>query len=256
MRTKTTLSISEARKNIFLIAEEVQKKNAYYTLTERGRPKVVMLSAERFESLIKKKMGDFMNSVLGEEKTSSSWGYVLADEARENYEKRENIFHRALILRDDSMKKYSYKKGEDPKFLEDEYIKALLYVGLIEKYGYPIRYIELGRYIRTNGEERKRYIEVDIVINDKNNNAEIIFEVTSFHDYEKSRGKIIQDLFDIAGVINWGGKLKYLVYYSRSNENDALKEKISVIDYKKYKNFASWKKAGMPTENKIPAYLA
>jgi len=50
MDTKTTLSISEARKKIFKIAEKVQKPATYYTLTEKGRPKVVVLSADEFES--------------------------------------------------------------------------------------------------------------------------------------------------------------------------------------------------------------
>jgi len=50
MDTKTTLPISEARKNIFKIAEKVQKTAAYYTLTEKGIPKVVVLSADEFES--------------------------------------------------------------------------------------------------------------------------------------------------------------------------------------------------------------
>lgn len=50
MNTKTTLSISEARKNIFDIASDVQKPNNYYTLTENGRPKAVILSAADFES--------------------------------------------------------------------------------------------------------------------------------------------------------------------------------------------------------------
>lgn len=46
----TTLPISEARKNIFKIAKKVQKPAVYYTLTEKGRPKIVILSAEEFES--------------------------------------------------------------------------------------------------------------------------------------------------------------------------------------------------------------
>jgi len=50
MDTKTTLSISEARKKIFKIAEKVQKPATHYTLTEKGRPKVVLMSAEEFES--------------------------------------------------------------------------------------------------------------------------------------------------------------------------------------------------------------
>ena len=50
MNIKTTLSISEARKGIFKIAEKVQKPSTYYTLTEKGKPKAVVMSAEEFES--------------------------------------------------------------------------------------------------------------------------------------------------------------------------------------------------------------
>lgn len=50
MTTKTTISISDARKNIFAIAERVQQPNVYYTLTDKGRPKAVVMSAEEFES--------------------------------------------------------------------------------------------------------------------------------------------------------------------------------------------------------------
>ena len=52
MNIKTTISITEARKRIFDIAEEVQKPNKYYTLTENGRPKAVLMSAEQFDSLM------------------------------------------------------------------------------------------------------------------------------------------------------------------------------------------------------------
>jgi len=50
MDSRTTLPISEARKNIFKIAERVQKPAVRYTLTENGRPKVVVLSSDEFES--------------------------------------------------------------------------------------------------------------------------------------------------------------------------------------------------------------
>ena len=52
MNTKTTLPISEARKRIFELAEEVQKPGTHYTITEKGRPKAVLMSAEEYESLI------------------------------------------------------------------------------------------------------------------------------------------------------------------------------------------------------------
>lgn len=50
METTNTLPISEARKKIFKIAKEVQKPATYYTLTEKGRPKAVIISAEEFDS--------------------------------------------------------------------------------------------------------------------------------------------------------------------------------------------------------------
>lgn len=50
MNTKTTLPISEVRKQIFKIAEKVQKPGVYFTFTEKGRPKGVIMSAEEFES--------------------------------------------------------------------------------------------------------------------------------------------------------------------------------------------------------------
>lgn len=50
MNTKRTLPISEARKRIFEIADEVQKPDHYYTLTDKGHPKAVIMSAEDFES--------------------------------------------------------------------------------------------------------------------------------------------------------------------------------------------------------------
>jgi antitoxin YefM len=52
INTKTTLSISDARKHIFDIADKVQVPSKVYTLTSDGRPKAVIISAEEYESLI------------------------------------------------------------------------------------------------------------------------------------------------------------------------------------------------------------
>lgn len=51
MNAKNTLPISEARKKIFDIAEDVQTPGVYYVLTEKGKPKAVVMSAEEFELL-------------------------------------------------------------------------------------------------------------------------------------------------------------------------------------------------------------
>ncbi len=105
MRAKTTISISEARKKIFDIAEEVQKPGIYYTLTENGRPKAVMMSAEEYESWqetmevmrefpdldkdIKEtdkavKSGEYKNWPTLEE-VMAKYGYVIADKGKQKY---------------------------------------------------------------------------------------------------------------------------------------------------------------------------
>ncbi len=50
MDIKTTLPISQARTKIFEIAKKVQRPGTHYTFTEKGKPTVVMMSAEEFES--------------------------------------------------------------------------------------------------------------------------------------------------------------------------------------------------------------
>lgn len=112
MSIKTTLPISQARSIIFDIAEQVQKPGAYYTLTEKGLPKAVIMSAEEFESWqetlevmqefpdlkndIKEAQRDFKNGkyktfttleqLLGKE------GYIISDQAKTKYGvHRQNI---------------------------------------------------------------------------------------------------------------------------------------------------------------------
>lgn len=50
MSNLTTIPITEARKKLFQIAKKVQTPGLFYTLTEKGRPKVVLMSAEEFDS--------------------------------------------------------------------------------------------------------------------------------------------------------------------------------------------------------------
>lgn len=50
MNSKTTLSITEARKQLFALAQKAQQSGLHYTLTEKGKAKVVLMSADEFES--------------------------------------------------------------------------------------------------------------------------------------------------------------------------------------------------------------
>lgn len=50
MDIKNTISTTEARNNFSEVIDKVEKTGAHYTLTVNGRPKVVMMGAEEFES--------------------------------------------------------------------------------------------------------------------------------------------------------------------------------------------------------------
>ncbi len=89
MNTKTTLPISKARKEIFKIAEEIQKPGVIYTLTEKGIPKAVMMSAEEFDSLLENleilSNPKIMANIKEAEEELKRGEYVTLDELMEEY---------------------------------------------------------------------------------------------------------------------------------------------------------------------------
>ena len=114
MNTKTTISITEARKKIFKITDDVQTPSRYYTLTKKGRPKAVIMSAEEFESWqetlevmkefptldkdIKKidqavKSGEYKKWTTLEDLLAKE-GFVVADKSSKKYGVSNKIFAR------------------------------------------------------------------------------------------------------------------------------------------------------------------
>lgn len=89
MNSKTTLSISEARKRIFDIAEDVQKPGKFYTFTENGTPKAVLMSAEQFDSLMEdlELASDpgFAKRIAQAEKELENGEYVTLDELKKEF---------------------------------------------------------------------------------------------------------------------------------------------------------------------------
>ena len=98
MKPNNFFSVTEARKNIFKIADEVQKPGNYYTLTENGRPKAVVMSAEEFESWketmdVMSEMPDLADDIKRFEedlKTGRTKDYVTLDELILKLQKKEN----------------------------------------------------------------------------------------------------------------------------------------------------------------------
>jgi antitoxin YefM len=111
MNSKTTISISEARRRIFDIAEEVQKPNTHYTFTENGKPKAVLMSAGEFDSL----MEDFeiLNDpglfarIQEAEKEIARGDYVTLDELKKNL---NYVSGDGLVVADKNSRTYSAKK--------------------------------------------------------------------------------------------------------------------------------------------------
>ncbi len=105
------LTITQARHDLFKIAEQVQKPNNFYTLSVEGKPKVVMMSFDEFDSMIE------TMEILSDPK-------IMADikKAEEEYEKGEYLTWEemkkelqatsrpAMIMADKGKKKYTVKK--------------------------------------------------------------------------------------------------------------------------------------------------
>lgn len=224
MDMTTTLSITEARKKLFLIADEVTQENIYYTLTEYGRPKIVIISAAKF--------GELRDN---EQSRISPYGYGVL-----------------FGVRDAGTQKYGEQKTN---IKEKEIVKAQAYVDLVEKYGYSFDQIDLGIYISVGGDGSRRFMEADMVVWGKTGNPLLLFAVAPFADYERDFERTVKDLFEIGNAIN-GGKdyLTHLVYYSRSFIHGRAQKKISVIDLAQNQTFNEWEKNGRPVGKTIPQY--
>lgn len=255
MKTKTTLSVSEARKNIFEIIDKVQKPNVYYTLTERGKPKAVILSTEKFEYLVDKRNAELLKAYSNLKNDKKQKGIILKDAAKSGYAAENyQIFPKIFVIRDESRVVYLSYDDENLKQKKEDLTKCQLYVKLIEQLKFPIDVVEVGRYVKVSGGNGKRYIEADIIINDRKGNAQMIFEVGNFEEYESNLDKVFLDLFELADSLTVMKKPHYIIYYSRLFKNGTSSEKISVVDYTKFNSFLAWKKSGRSMVKEIPAF--
>lgn len=102
MNSKNTLSITEARKRIFKIADEVQAGSKYYYLTDKGRAKAVLMSADEFESWqetleVMKDFPDLANDAKEAAKDYKQGNYITLEEL---------LAKEGFVLADKGKKKY------------------------------------------------------------------------------------------------------------------------------------------------------
>jgi len=232
MRVKTTLSISAARKQLFTIASEVQESGVYYTLTERGKPTVVMVSASYFESLQEKQAA-----------------YAVAGAAAVN----------PWMVREVSPQQYRVAKES---FKEKDLLRSQLFVALTERYGYPFGSIDIGRWIpKGDGSSTRTFIESDLLVDERDGSALVICAVETSSQYEANKARTLEELFDIAAT--FAGKAyqsRFLVYATRmpadnaGGKTSARNDRWLVIDANTYPSFNAWKKAGEPFEQSLPVH--
>ncbi len=83
------MPISEARRKIFDIVADVQRPNRHYTITENGRSKAVVLSADEYASLIEtvEIMNDpeLMKAIRKGESEYEKGQYITLDEVLKKY---------------------------------------------------------------------------------------------------------------------------------------------------------------------------
>lgn len=98
MKARNFFSLTEARKNLFKIADEVQKSGNHYTLTEKGKAKVVVMSAEQFESWqetleVMAEMPDLIDDIRKveeDERTGKTDDYITLEELILELKEKEN----------------------------------------------------------------------------------------------------------------------------------------------------------------------
>ena len=114
MNIKTILPISEARKKIFDITKDVQHPSRHYTLTDKGKPKAVIMSAEEFESWqetleIMHEMPDLMKDIVEAERDYQSGAY-------KTYATLEDILAKdGFVAADNGKKRYGISRPAQTK---------------------------------------------------------------------------------------------------------------------------------------------
>lgn len=103
---KKVITITEGRKKLFKIVDEVQKPNTYYEFTVEGKPRVVMMSREEFDSIMETMeiLSDpkIVKDLEEAEKDYKKGNYISWEEAK----KQLNIREPDLVMRDRGKRKY------------------------------------------------------------------------------------------------------------------------------------------------------
>jgi len=108
---KKIIPITEGRKKLFKIAEEIQKPDTYYTFTIDGKPQVVLMSKDEFDSIMETMEilsdPEIMKDLKKADEDFKKGRYSSWEEVRKKLGFEEKP---KLVLRDKPKKKYGRKR--------------------------------------------------------------------------------------------------------------------------------------------------
>ncbi|MBW1616803.1 MAG: type I restriction enzyme HsdR N-terminal domain-containing protein, partial [Deltaproteobacteria bacterium] len=126
---------------------------------------------------------------------------------------------------------------------DEEIVRAFILAKLVNELGYKPENIEIEKEYDI-GRPKTNKPRIDIIVRDNKGDAFLYIELKSPTDYEKNKDEIIEkQLFNLASQEKGEGKdVKYLVLYTIEIQENQIKDRTILIDYKKYSSFADWEK--------------
>ncbi len=225
MLARNILSLTEARKNIFSLVEEVDTKETSFILTERGRAKAALIPIALFDSFSEHSRSTSNLLSWYQEGIITSLGapvWVARDGCQEGYQRN-------------ALNPWEEERG---------YARSILYVKLVEQFGYGPHQIEIGHPVELVSKSEKRHLEIDLMVRNNEGLPIILCMLTPVKATAAEQEAVTELLYTLAKHLNLQTTLCFLAVFSHECKEKKTKSKAFVIDYKKYPTFALWQAGG------------
>ena len=143
---------------------------------------------------------------------------------------------------------------------EKERIVAELCVDLIEKYGWHLGQIKVGEVVPVISQSGWTYPQVDILACGGDTDPTLLINAFPRSEYGRFSDESAAEMFLMADTFKIARPASpvYLIRYTRWREraileDRILREKVSVIEYDRFRGFESWDRAGRPVTDVIPS---
>ncbi|MBI2552561.1 restriction endonuclease subunit M [Candidatus Uhrbacteria bacterium] len=127
---------------------------------------------------------------------------------------------------------------------------------LVNELGYKDENIELEKTYQA-GRPKTIKPRIDVIVKDSKGNPFFFIEIKAPEEFEAGKSLIEDQLFGLAALEEgkYGTNIKYLVYFSVDvNDVGAIRDKLIVIDYQKYRTYEVWEKDGfLSVADELPA---